>query len=234
MRAPGGVVRERSTSISATSAPRDAQRAEHGVEVLARWQPAAGEDEKHRQPAEPPSGVGDQLEAGRVRQVQVLEGQQHRGPARCPGQELHHGLAQPDPLELGIGAGSRRRHRCRPLPEPAPGRSWPGRRSRRRRRRSAGQAHEIAQRVGPDGERRMRGPGPPPWSGDQGGVRGRPPRRGLQFLDQPGLADAALAFKQHGSAGAAPRRPPGLDQLGEVLVPADEARGRLDRVLRRR
>ena len=55
--------------------------------------------------------------------------------------------------------------------------------------------------------------------GDQGGVRGRPPRRGLQFLDEPGLADAALAFQQHGSAAAVPRGLPGADQLGEVLVP---------------
>ncbi len=118
------------TSISATTAPRDAQRAEHGVEIQPRRELAAGQDEQNRQAAEPPPGVGDELQAGQRPTGAGPRTPAATGPGRRPGHELHHGLAQLDPLELRIGARSRRRDRRLPLPGPAPGRSWPGPRPR--------------------------------------------------------------------------------------------------------
>src|SRR6202034_323465 len=99
-------------------------------------------------------------------------------------------------------------------------------------RRVTGHAHEIAERVGPDGKRRR-----PARSGCCGSgyqdVWNGPPCRGLQFLDEPGLADAALSVEQYHSAGATPRRPPGFDQIGEVLLSSYETSRRwLDRLLR--
>ena len=164
--------------------------------------------------------------------MQVLEGQQQGSPPRYPGHELHDGLAQPDSIELRISAGSRRQpgiclsrgqRRDNPGQVRGPGLSLG---------RVTGHAHEIAECVGPDGKRRC-----PTRSGCCGSsyqdVGDGPPCRCLQFLDEPRLADATLSVEQYGSAGATPRRPPGFDQIGEVLLSSYETSCRwLDRVLR--
>ena len=129
-----------------------AQRGQHRVQVLAGRQPAPGEHEQHRQPAEPAADVGDQLQAGRVGQVQVLQGQQHAAAARpSPGT-----ARRPRPAGRAPAA-DRPPPRARPAGRTArgsrgPGRSGPGRRPRAGPAavRPAGQ---VAERVGPDGER---------------------------------------------------------------------------------
>ena len=52
--------------------------------------------------------------------------------------------------------------------------------------------------------------------------RGGLPRGGLEFLDEAGFADAALAFQQDGSSGGGGCGTPGGHEPGQLLFAADE------------
>jgi len=152
-----------------------------------------GQYQQHGQPADPAPGVGDELETRGVGEVQVLERQQQGRLSRRPGQELDDGLAELDTLQPGIcgrpgpapGALAVAERRGDPDQVGSPGLviGW-----------LAGDRGEVAERVGPDRERRGRA-----WSrggggGDRPAARACPAHGSPKLLDETGLADAALAL----------------------------------------
>ena len=106
----GSRVRERCHGDLGDDRAARPQRAEYGVEVQPRRELAAGQDEQNRQAAEPPPGVGDELEAGHVRLVEVLERQQQGGPSPTPRPRI-----APRPRTAGPARVGDRR----PFPSPA-------------------------------------------------------------------------------------------------------------------
>ena len=182
---------------------------------------------------QPAACVGDELEARGIGEMQVLERQQQGRPAGRPAQELHDGFAEPGPLQLGIGGAPRVTVGPGPV---AGGRDDPGQGCGPGliRGRQAGGGGQLAQRVGPEGERghlsrtggRCGRDGAEPA---RAGPRTRPACGGLKFLHQAGLADAALAFQQDGRPVPRPRGLPRPGEPGDVGFPPDEPRTRTHR-----
>jgi hypothetical protein len=81
--------------------PAPRQPVKQRIHIVARGQIAPRQHDQHPQPRESSRHVTDQLEAGGIGGVNVLEQQQAGPAAGRPLEHRHHRLEQPYPLELG-------------------------------------------------------------------------------------------------------------------------------------
>ena len=202
--------------------PPGAHRVQQVVEGRPVRQRPAGQHDEDRPVDEPSAHVGQEVQAGRVRRVGVVEHEHHRTTRRPP-QEPDHGLEEPDPLEVGRGQGVRERRQVEPGVqvghEPGQHRGPGGRRRRPLERRDQGD-HEL---------------GPGPQRGGTTEVERRRRRRTSSLAacevrelgDEARLADPGLSRDDDDAGLAAAGPPPGRAQRGPLGGPPDQrCRGR--------
>ena len=180
----------------------------------AQWMPpvqivgAVGDDDRHRRRERPGEQETDQLQAGPVGPVDVLDHQQQRPLGGQVGHDAVHGLEQGAPIGLRRRpvqrADDQRPYARMSLDQPLSllgrGQSADGLHERQVRQRAAAEVHALAQ---PD----------PPAGVDRGADRGR---------DDPRLADPGVTGQHHQPTRPAGRQPDQPEQAVQLARPPDE------------
>ncbi len=219
---------ERLEGERADEDPAGAERLLERVDLRARRQRAAGEEDEHGQPARAPSGVGEQLERRRVGEVDVLERERERPVPRGPLEQLDRRLVQAHALEVGRRGEALDGLAAEPEREVG--------NERREVRRPCGGggrrgelAAEVGEELGPRRERRAAAGVGRAAEVDRGAGGGqRPVAAGTveQLEDEARLAHARLGDDRDHRAPARAGGVPRGGELRELAVAPDERQPR--------